>query len=128
MKLKEKISLEEVCGQTFKIRVVETSEYGKAAFTHYLHNQQNGVSKFYKKEAIQHVKRTLEYKFPDEDVSLIAAEEALQCMLFDFKKDLPIRQGNAKRQSCRAIRYNLFSQRTNANAEKRIFASFPNAA
>lgn len=29
MKLKEKISLEEVCGQTFKIRVVEASEYGK---------------------------------------------------------------------------------------------------
>lgn len=89
MKLKEKISLEEVCGQTFKIRVVEASEYGKAAFTHYLHNHQNGVSKFYKKEAIQHVKRALEYKFPDEDISSIAAEEALQYMLFDFKKDVP---------------------------------------
>ncbi len=37
-------------------------------------------------------------------------------------------QCNAKRQSCRAIRYNLFSQHTNANAEKRIFASIPNAA
>jgi DNA (cytosine-5)-methyltransferase 1 len=89
MKLKEKISLEEVCGQTFKIRVVEASEYGKAAFTHYLHNHQNGVSQFYKKEAIQHVKRALEYKFPSEDISLIAAEEALQYMLFDFKKDVP---------------------------------------
>lgn len=89
MKLKEKISLEEVCGQTFKIRVVEASEYGKAAFTHYLHNHQNGVSKFYKKEAIQLVKRALEYKFPDEDISSIAAEEALQYMLFDFKKDVP---------------------------------------
>ena len=89
MKLKEKISLEEVCGQTFKIRVVEASEYGKAAFTHYLHNHQNGVSQFYKKEAIQHVKRALEYKFPNEDISSIAAEEALQYMLFDFKKDVP---------------------------------------
>mgnify|MGYP001099166924 FL=1 len=89
MKLKEKISLEEVCGQTFKIRVVEASEYGKAAFTHYLHNHENGVSQFYKKEAVLHVKRALEYKFPDEDVSSIAAEEALQYMLFDFKKDVP---------------------------------------
>jgi DNA (cytosine-5)-methyltransferase 1 len=89
MKLKEKISLEEICGQTFKIRVVEASEYGKAAFTHYLHNHQNGVSQFYKKEAIQHVKRALEYKFPNEDISSIAAEEALQYMLFDFKKDVP---------------------------------------
>lgn len=89
MKLKEKISLEEVCGHTFKIRMLETSEYGKAAFTHYLHNHQNGVSKFYKKEAIRHVKHALEYKFPNEDISLIAAEEALQYMLFNFKKDVP---------------------------------------
>lgn len=29
MKLKEKITLEEVCGQTFKIRVVEANDYGK---------------------------------------------------------------------------------------------------
>src|SRR5690554_2056637 len=89
MKLKEKISLEEVCGQTFKIRVVEASECGKAAFTHYLHNHQNGVSKFYKKEAIQHVKRALEYKFPEEDITAKVAEEALQYMIFDFKKDVP---------------------------------------
>jgi len=89
MKLKEKISLEEVCGQTFKIRVVEASECGKAAFTHYLHNHQNGVSKFYKKEAIQHVKRALEYKFPDDDITAKVAEEALQYMIFDFKKDVP---------------------------------------
>lgn len=89
MKLKEKISLEEVCGQTFKIRVVEASECGKAAFTHYLHNHQNGVSKFYKKEAIQHVKRALEYKFPDDNITAKVAEEALQYMIFDFKKDVP---------------------------------------
>lgn len=89
MKLKEKISLEEVCGQTFKIRVVEASEYGKAAFTHYLHNHENGVSQFYKKEAVQHVKRALEYKFPNEEISSLVAEEALQYMLFDFKKDVP---------------------------------------
>ena len=74
MKLKEKISLEEVCGRTFKIKSDKTSEYGKAAFTHYLNNHQNGVSQFYKKEAIQHVKHVLEYKFPNDDISLIAAE------------------------------------------------------
>lgn len=89
MKLKEKISLEEVCGQVFKIRVVEATEYGKAAFTHYLHNHQNGVSQFYKKEAVQHVKRALEYKFPEEDFTAKAAEEALQYMLYDFRKDVP---------------------------------------
>lgn len=89
MKLKEKISLEEVCGKTFKIRVVEASEYGKAALTHYLHNHKNGVSQFYKEEAVHHIKRALEYKFPDKDISLKAAEDALQYLLFDLKRDVP---------------------------------------
>lgn len=89
MELKEKISLEEVCGQTFKIRIVEASDNGKAAFTHYLYNHQNGVSKFYKKKAITHVQRALEYKFPDENITSKVAEEALQYMLFDFKKNIP---------------------------------------
>lgn len=90
MKLKEKISLEEVCGQTFKIRLIEASEDGKAAFTHYLHNHQNGVSKFYKKEAVTHVKRALEYKFPHEKITSKVA------------KDVPLLG--------RAFRYNLFAR------------------
>jgi len=89
MKIEEKISLEEVCGKTFKIRVVEASENGKAAFTHYLHNHKNGVSGFYKDAAISHVKHALEYKYPEEEVSLKVAEDALQYMLFDMKKDIP---------------------------------------
>lgn len=89
MKLKEKISFEEVCGQTFKIRLVEASDNGKAAFTHYLHNHKNGVAKFFKKEAVIHVRRALEYKFPDREITHQLAEEALQYMLFDFKKNVP---------------------------------------
>lgn len=89
MKKKEIISIEEVCGQKFKIKVVETTGSGKAAFTHYLHNNKNGISDFYKKEAIQHVKRALEYKFPNQEITTTVAEEALQYMLFDFKKDVP---------------------------------------
>src|SRR5690554_2691300 len=89
MKLKERISLEEVGGQTFKIRMVEASENGKAAFTHYLHNHQNGVSKFFKKEAILHVKRAMKYKYPNENITSKVAEKALQYMIFDFKKDIP---------------------------------------
>lgn len=89
MKLKEKISLEEICGKTFKIRIVEASEYGKAALTHYLHNHENGASHFYKKEAVNHIKRALEYKFPNKDIGLKAAEDALQYLISDFKKDVP---------------------------------------
>lgn len=52
MKLREKITLEEVCGEMFKIRIVEPIENGNAALTHYLHNSKNGVSSFYKKQVI----------------------------------------------------------------------------
>lgn len=89
MELKESISLEEVCGKNFKIRLVEAFEHGNAAFTHYLHNHKNGISQFYKEEAIQHVKRALESKYPEKDISQIIAEKALQYMLFNFKNDVP---------------------------------------
>lgn len=90
MKLKEKISLKEICGQTFKIRLLEAFDNKKAAFTHYLHNNGSVNAKFYKRAAVQHVKRVLEYKFPNkENITSQVAEEALQYMLFDFKKDAP---------------------------------------
>lgn len=89
MKLKETISFEEVCGQTFKVRLVEPSDNGKAALTHYLHNDKNSNSKYFKNEAVAYVKRSLEYKYPNEQISLEAAESALQYMLFDLKKDVP---------------------------------------
>jgi len=94
MNPKENISLEEVCGKVFNNRLLDASESGKAALTHYMHNHQNGVSKFYKKEAVQHVKRALEYKYPDENISSQFAEEALQYMIFDFKKDVPFQEPN----------------------------------
>lgn len=85
----EQISLEEICGQTFKKRQAEVSENGKAAVTHYLHNQHNGEAKFFHKEAVTHVKRALEYKYPDESISNVVAERALQAMLFDVHVDVP---------------------------------------
>jgi DNA (cytosine-5)-methyltransferase 1 len=64
MELKEKITVEEVNGKTFKIRMVEASEHGNAALTHYLHNHKNGVSSFYKKEALNHIKRAFPFPAP----------------------------------------------------------------
>lgn len=89
MKLKEKITLEEIEGKKFKIRIIEPENYGIAALTHYLHNSKNGVSKYFKKEALKHVKKALEYKYPDEKITLKVAEEALQLILFDFKNEVP---------------------------------------
>jgi len=89
MQLNEKISIEELCGTTGKNKTPNATENGKAAFTHYMHNHKNGTSKFYKKEAVNHVKRALAYKFPKEDISAKIAEDALQYMLIDFKKEVP---------------------------------------
>lgn len=90
MKLKESISIEEIQGTTLRIRIVEALDNGKAAFTHYLHNNKNGVSKFFKKEAINYVKHILEYKHPEEIIKNQVAEDALQYLLFNFKKyDVP---------------------------------------
>ena len=47
MKFTEKINLEEFNGKKYKIRIVE-AENDEAILTHYLHNNKNGVSKFYK--------------------------------------------------------------------------------
>ncbi|OGW26385.1 MAG: DNA (cytosine-5-)-methyltransferase [Nitrospirae bacterium GWC2_42_7] len=90
MKLKENISFEKINGSTFKIRVIEAIDNGKAALTHYCHNHNNGTSKFFKKEAVNYVKRVLEYETPDVNITNKIAEEALQYCLFNYNKnDIP---------------------------------------
>jgi DNA (cytosine-5)-methyltransferase 1 len=89
MELKEKISIEDINGKSFSIRMVEAENYKKSAFTHYLHNNKNGVSKFYKKDAVSYVKDLLVHKNPEERITNKAAEEALQYYLFNFKNDVP---------------------------------------
>lgn len=89
MELKEKITIEDIEGKVFKIRIVEPENEKKASFTHYLHNHKNGVSKFYKKDAIEFVKDILTQKYPENKISHQSAEEALQYLLFDFKNSVP---------------------------------------
>jgi DNA (cytosine-5)-methyltransferase 1 len=89
MELKERITLEDINDKRFKIRIIEPESYGKAAFTHYLHNNKNGISKFYKNDAIEFVRDILTNKNPEKEVSQKVAEEALQYFLFDFKNDVP---------------------------------------
>jgi len=79
---KERISIENFDEKKFKIKLVESKKDTEAAFTHYLHNHRNGVSQFYKPDAIEHVKNLFEYKFPEEKISNLAAEEALQYLIF----------------------------------------------
>lgn len=89
MEVKEKITIEDINGKSFKIRLFEPDSPKKAAFTHYLHNHKNGVSQFYKSDAIDFVKDILIRKNPEEEVTDKVAEQALQYYLFDFKNDVP---------------------------------------
>ena len=89
MRLKEMISLEEVCGQDYNNRIIIASEYGKAAFTHLLQNQNERSTSLLKEEAFHHIRRALELKFPNSKISNQDTEKALQSILFDFKQDIP---------------------------------------
>jgi hypothetical protein len=64
MKLKENISIDEFDGKRYQIRIVEPNN-GKAVLTHYLHNIQNGVSKYYKDDALKvlEIIRAFRYNF-----------------------------------------------------------------
>lgn len=83
MDLKEKISLETFGDKQFKIKLVEPENNQEAVLTHYLQNSKNGVSQFYKKDAIAFTKEILEYKYPEENITSKVAEEALQYGIFD---------------------------------------------
>lgn len=90
MELLESVSLEELNGKTFKIRLIESIDYGKASLTHFLHNSTNGISKNYKKSANLYLKHVLELKYPEIDITNSVAESALQYLLFNYNKaDIP---------------------------------------
>ncbi len=82
MKLKEKISLNEILDKKLKSKSIDIDNNYEAVITHYLHNNKNGVSKFYKKDAIQLTKGILQEKYPEEKITNLAAEEALQYGIF----------------------------------------------
>jgi DNA (cytosine-5)-methyltransferase 1 len=86
---KEEIKIEDIDGQLFQLKIVGPENYKPSSFTHYLHNHSNGVSKFYKKDAIAHIWEILSKKFPEKEITLDAAEEALQYLIFNYKDSIP---------------------------------------
>jgi len=89
LKLKESISFEDLGDKKFKITLVEQANTeAEAAFTHYMHNHKNGVSQFYKDDAIEYIKSYVKYQYPENTFTDIAAEEALQYLLFE-QDDVP---------------------------------------
>lgn len=82
MKEKNKISLEDFNGKTFRIKVYEEIDTKLAVVTHYLHNLKNGVSKFYKEDAIEYIDEILRVKYPELNITSKVSEDALQQLLF----------------------------------------------
>ena len=86
MKLKEKISVDEFDKKSFQTKQVNPNSINqkKALLTHYLHNIDNGVSKYFKKEADRVIKELVSYKNETEGLSLVE-EDALQQLLFEVE-------------------------------------------
>ncbi len=78
----EKILFKTIGDKQFKIRLIEPDCNKEAILTHYLHNIENEASKSYKKGAISFTKEILEYKYPEKEITLKVAEEALQYRIF----------------------------------------------
>jgi DNA (cytosine-5)-methyltransferase 1 len=88
IELKQYITSDDLNGKFTKAKL-GTDDAGTAAFTHYLHNHKNGVSQFYKKDAVDFIKSAIEYKFPEENITNKVAEEALQYYLFNNQTEVP---------------------------------------
>ena len=84
MKFKEKISIDEFDGKRYQIRLVEPKDNGKAVLTHYLHNIHNGVSQYYKEDALKALDEFVSYKQEEEKMSIVA-EDAMQQLLFEVE-------------------------------------------
>ncbi len=83
MSLKQTISINEFDGKNYQIKLIEDIEE-KAVLTHYLHNYRNGVIKHYEKDAISTLKKFVEYKQIENNLSIVA-EDALQQLLFEVE-------------------------------------------
>ncbi|WP_366942029.1 DNA (cytosine-5-)-methyltransferase [uncultured Nonlabens sp.] len=86
---KESIHIENIDGQLFEVNIIEEGNSKPASFTHYIHNHKNGVSKFYKRDAVEFVKEKLSKEYPANKITNKVAEEALQYLIFDSDKTLP---------------------------------------
>ncbi|MHA8049859.1 DNA cytosine methyltransferase [Aquirufa sp. ROCK-SH2] len=84
MKFEEKISLEKVFEKEYKIKNIELESNKEAVITHYLHNSQNGISQFFKNDAVKFTKEILQYKYPNDSITNSVSEEALQYGIFDI--------------------------------------------
>lgn len=80
--MKESLSIAEFDGKKYKIRLVDSDSDNKAVITHYLHNVENGVAKYYEKDAKEYIADFLNYKYGEEQPKMVE-ETAIQELLFE---------------------------------------------
>lgn len=87
MKLKKKVSINDFIGKHIRSANIkpELALRNMAIITHYLHNLNNGVSKYLKIEAKKAIKEYISYENQEEVLSLVE-EDALQQLLFEAEK------------------------------------------
>jgi len=86
---KERIIIKDIDSQLFEPSGIDIESYKTPSFTNYLHNHKNGISGYYKKDALSYVKEILEKKYPTENVTNKVAEDALQYLIFDHSISVP---------------------------------------
>ncbi|MGC6431417.1 MAG: DNA cytosine methyltransferase [Jejuia sp.] len=86
--MNNKTVIENIDGQLFEINIIEPESCKQASFSHYLQNHKNGVSQFFKEDALSFVKEILSENW-ESKISMEVAEEALQYLIFNNKNTVP---------------------------------------
>ncbi len=84
MKIKESINIDAFDNKNFQASLVEPLGHSKAVLTHYLHNIHNGVSEYYKKDALSVLNKFIVYSTELENTSKVT-EAAVQQLLFEVE-------------------------------------------
>lgn len=90
MKHKEKISLNYLKNRRQKKQNDDVHDYLASALTHYLHNSSNGISGYFREDAIAYTQLRLEERDPSRPVDSNIALQALQANIFE-SIDIPFR-------------------------------------
>ncbi|UIR54774.1 DNA cytosine methyltransferase [Sphingobacterium sp. SRCM116780] len=83
MEFKEKISLKYLTERRSKVNPIDPDDYMESALTHFLHNDKNGVSSYFKEGAVTYTQTSLQERFVKQNITIEIAQKALQTDLFE---------------------------------------------
>jgi len=94
MKPEERINLKDFFEKSSISKVVGESEYGNAVLTHYLHNNKNGVSSFYKNDARKYLETILRHIKPSNVMDSLDFKEIEDILNIDDIARIPFPSPN----------------------------------